>query len=92
MIAAASREAPDLILAPMLKIAIPEEVWSRHLTPSHARDAKRIASARVLTADLVSGVGVGLQKDAPGPMAAVVGAVHSLVGSRVESRHSLPSA
>jgi putative two-component system hydrogenase maturation factor HypX/HoxX len=31
MIAAASREAPDLILAPMLKIAIPEEVWSGHL-------------------------------------------------------------
>jgi putative two-component system hydrogenase maturation factor HypX/HoxX len=31
MIAAVSREAPDLILAPMLKIAIPREVWSRHL-------------------------------------------------------------
>ena len=31
MIAAASREAPDLILAPMLKIAVPEEVWSRYL-------------------------------------------------------------
>jgi putative two-component system hydrogenase maturation factor HypX/HoxX len=31
MIAAVSREVPDLILAPMLKIAIPEEVWSRHL-------------------------------------------------------------
>jgi putative two-component system hydrogenase maturation factor HypX/HoxX len=31
MITAASREAPDLIIAPMLKIAIPEEVWSRHL-------------------------------------------------------------
>ncbi|WOJ89049.1 hydrogenase maturation protein [Methylocapsa polymorpha] len=31
MIAAASSEAPDLIIAPMLKIAIPEEVWSRHL-------------------------------------------------------------
>ena len=31
MIAAASREAPDLIIAPMLKIAIPKEVWSRHL-------------------------------------------------------------
>src|ERR1019366_4765184 len=31
MIAAVAREAPDLILAPMLKIAIPEEVWSRHL-------------------------------------------------------------
>src|SRR3977135_4313190 len=30
MIAAVSREAPDLIIAPMLKIAIPEEVWSRH--------------------------------------------------------------
>ena len=31
MIAAVSREAPDLILAPMLKIAIPKEIWSRHL-------------------------------------------------------------
>jgi methionyl-tRNA formyltransferase len=31
MIDAVSHEAPDLILAPMLKIAIPEEVWSRHL-------------------------------------------------------------
>jgi putative two-component system hydrogenase maturation factor HypX/HoxX len=31
MIAAVTREAPDLIIAPMLKIAIPEEVWSRHL-------------------------------------------------------------
>src|SRR5208337_2382156 len=31
MIAAVSHEAPDLILAPMLKIAIPREVWSRHL-------------------------------------------------------------
>ncbi len=31
MIAAVSREAPDLVIAPMLKIAIPEEVWSRHL-------------------------------------------------------------
>ena len=31
MIAAVSREAPDLIIAPMLKTAIPEEVWSRHL-------------------------------------------------------------
>jgi putative two-component system protein, hydrogenase maturation factor HypX/HoxX len=31
MIAAASGEAPDLIIAPMLKIAIPKEVWSRHL-------------------------------------------------------------
>ncbi|MGH8276834.1 MAG: enoyl-CoA hydratase-related protein, partial [Steroidobacteraceae bacterium] len=31
MIAAVSREAPELIIAPMLKIAIPEEVWSRHL-------------------------------------------------------------
>jgi putative two-component system protein, hydrogenase maturation factor HypX/HoxX len=30
MIAAASREAPDLIIAPMLKIAIPKEVASRH--------------------------------------------------------------
>jgi putative two-component system protein, hydrogenase maturation factor HypX/HoxX len=31
MIAAATRKAPELILAPMLKIAIPEAVWSRHL-------------------------------------------------------------
>ena len=31
MIAAASRDAPDLIIAPMLKIAVPEEIWSRHL-------------------------------------------------------------
>jgi putative two-component system protein, hydrogenase maturation factor HypX/HoxX len=31
MIAAASKEAPDLILAPMLKIAIPKVIWSRHL-------------------------------------------------------------
>ncbi|MGH6811386.1 MAG: formyltransferase family protein [Methylocella sp.] len=31
MIVAVSREAPELIIAPMLKIAIPEEVWSRHL-------------------------------------------------------------
>ncbi len=31
MIAAVAREAPDLIIAPMLKIAIPEAVWSRHL-------------------------------------------------------------
>jgi putative two-component system protein, hydrogenase maturation factor HypX/HoxX len=31
MITTVSREAPDLILAPMLKIAIPEEVWSRYL-------------------------------------------------------------
>ena len=31
MIAAVSREKPELILAPMLKIAIPREVWSRHL-------------------------------------------------------------
>jgi putative two-component system protein, hydrogenase maturation factor HypX/HoxX len=31
MIAAVSREAPDLIIAPMLKVAIPEEIWSRHL-------------------------------------------------------------
>lgn len=30
MIAAVSREPPDLIIAPMLKIAIPEEVWSRY--------------------------------------------------------------
>ena len=31
MIAAVSREAPDLIIAPMLKIAVPKEIWSRHL-------------------------------------------------------------
>ena len=31
MIAAAAREAPELIMAPMLKIAIPKEVSSRHL-------------------------------------------------------------
>ena len=31
MIAAAARVAPELILEPMLKIAIPEAVWSRHL-------------------------------------------------------------
>lgn len=31
MIAAIAPEAPDLIIAPMLKIAIPREVWSRHL-------------------------------------------------------------
>jgi len=31
MIAAVSRKSPELIIAPMLKIAIPEEVWSRHL-------------------------------------------------------------
>jgi putative two-component system protein, hydrogenase maturation factor HypX/HoxX len=31
MIAAISSEVPDLIIAPMLKIAIPEEVWSRRL-------------------------------------------------------------
>lgn len=31
MIEAVARETPDLILAPMLKIAIPEEIWSRHL-------------------------------------------------------------
>ncbi|MCI0468031.1 MAG: hydrogenase maturation protein, partial [Beijerinckiaceae bacterium] len=31
MIAAASREVPDLIIAPMLKIAVPKEVWSRYL-------------------------------------------------------------
>ena len=31
MIEAASREAPDLIIAPMLKIAIPEAVLSRYL-------------------------------------------------------------
>src|SRR5215475_5385523 len=31
MIAAAAHEVPDLIIAPMLKIAIPDEVWTRHL-------------------------------------------------------------
>jgi putative two-component system protein, hydrogenase maturation factor HypX/HoxX len=31
MIDAVRSEVPDLIIAPMLKIAIPEEVWSRHL-------------------------------------------------------------
>jgi putative two-component system protein, hydrogenase maturation factor HypX/HoxX len=31
MTVAVSSEVPDLIIAPMLKIAIPEEVWSRHL-------------------------------------------------------------
>ncbi|MCI0601242.1 MAG: enoyl-CoA hydratase-related protein [Beijerinckiaceae bacterium] len=31
MIAAASREMPDLIIAPMLKIAVPKVVWSRYL-------------------------------------------------------------
>jgi putative two-component system hydrogenase maturation factor HypX/HoxX len=31
MISAAFREQPDLIIAPMLKIAIPEEVWLRYL-------------------------------------------------------------
>jgi putative two-component system hydrogenase maturation factor HypX/HoxX len=31
MIAAVSNEVPDLIIAPMLKIAIPEEVWSRYV-------------------------------------------------------------
>jgi putative two-component system protein, hydrogenase maturation factor HypX/HoxX len=31
MITAALREMSDLIIAPMLKIAIPKEVWSRHL-------------------------------------------------------------
>jgi len=31
MIAAAAHEAPELIIAPMLKIAIPDEVWTRHL-------------------------------------------------------------
>ena len=31
MIAAVSREPPDLIIAPMLKIAVPQEIWSRHL-------------------------------------------------------------
>ncbi len=31
MIAAVSREPPDLIIAPMLKIAVPKEIWSCHL-------------------------------------------------------------
>jgi putative two-component system hydrogenase maturation factor HypX/HoxX len=31
MIAVASDERPDLIIAPMLKIAIPEQVWSRYV-------------------------------------------------------------
>jgi hypothetical protein len=31
MIAAVSDEMPDLIIAPMLKIAIPEHVWSRYV-------------------------------------------------------------
>ncbi|HET6374793.1 MAG TPA: hydrogenase maturation protein, partial [Methylocella sp.] len=31
MTAAAFREQPQLIIAPMLKIAIPELVWSRYL-------------------------------------------------------------
>ena len=31
MIAAASDELPDLIIAPMLKITIPEQVWSRYI-------------------------------------------------------------
>src|SRR5215471_17095806 len=31
MIAAAAHEAPELIIAPMLKIPIPDEVWTRHL-------------------------------------------------------------
>jgi putative two-component system protein, hydrogenase maturation factor HypX/HoxX len=31
MVAAVASSVPDLIIAPMLKIAIPEEVWSRHL-------------------------------------------------------------
>ena len=31
MIDAVSGDAPDLIIAPMLKIAIPEEIWSRYL-------------------------------------------------------------
>ena len=31
IVAAISHEAPDLILAPMLKIAVQKEVWSRHL-------------------------------------------------------------
>jgi putative two-component system protein, hydrogenase maturation factor HypX/HoxX len=29
---AATHEAPDLIIAPMLKIAIPDEVWRRYLS------------------------------------------------------------
>ena len=31
MIAAASNELPDLIIVPMLKIVIPEQVWSRYI-------------------------------------------------------------
>jgi putative two-component system protein, hydrogenase maturation factor HypX/HoxX len=31
MIEAVSGDAPDMIVAPMLKIAIPEEIWSRYL-------------------------------------------------------------
>ena len=31
MISAASDKLPDLIIAPMLKLAIPEEVWSRYI-------------------------------------------------------------
>src|SRR5215813_5722432 len=31
IITAVSCEAPGLIIAPILKIAIPEEIWSRHL-------------------------------------------------------------
>ena len=31
MITAVSRELPDLIIAPMLKIAVPKEIWSRNL-------------------------------------------------------------
>jgi hypothetical protein len=31
MIAAVFDEVPDLIIAPMLKIAIPEQVWSRNI-------------------------------------------------------------
>lgn len=31
MIDAVARETPDLIIAPMLKIAVPKEIWSHHL-------------------------------------------------------------
>lgn len=31
MIAAVSEDPPDLIIAPMLKAAVPEEVWSKHI-------------------------------------------------------------
>ena len=31
MIDAVSQDTPDLIIAPMLKTAVPEEVWSKHV-------------------------------------------------------------